>query len=169
MDWKKLNNEELLRLYGKGEFQAFEEFFKRNSHSVFLFVLSRTGNQVDSEEIIQETFFRLHKYIHRYDPNKSAINWVFTIAKNQMLTHLSKKVDTLELDESLVESRRTSSMEAKDELEKMLGRLSEEEKTLILDKFLNEEDYEEISRKRGLTAVNARKKVSRILKKIRST
>ena len=161
------SNEELLKNYSKGSFEAFDLFFKRNRKTIFLFILSRVGDHGEAEDILQDTFIRLHKYIHRYDSSRNALNWVFAIAKNQIFTHVSKRSEYVELDESLVESMQRSSIEARNELEKVLMRLNEEERLLLFEKFLNEESYEEISTKRGLKTVNIRQKVSRILKKIR--
>ena len=168
MDWNHTSNEELLRLYGKGHFQAFDTFFKRNNQSIFLYILSRVGDQTVAEDIVQETFFRLHKYIHRYDPKRHALHWVFSIAKNQMLTHISKRVEHFELNETMIASRQQVCYEAKDELEKILSHLDESDRSLLIDRFLSQKDYEEMSQKRNLTPVNTRKKVSRLLQKIRS-
>ena len=162
------SNEELLKEYCQGSFKAFDEFFKRNSGLIFQFIVSRVGNYGESEDILQETFIRLHKYIHRYDPNRKALNWVFSIAKNQIITHVSKRKEMTELDVDLVEAKKQICVEARDEVNKILSNLSEEEQTLIIEKFINEESYEEISVRKGIKAPNARQKVSRILKKLRS-
>lgn len=168
MNWGNLSNEELLRLYGEGHFGAFDAFFKRNSKAVFLFIMSRAGDQAEAEDILQDTFLRIHKYIHRYDCKSSALNWVFAIAKNQMLTHMGKRSYHTELDETQYSSRPLYHLEARDELKNILSQLDHEDSTLLADKFLQEESYDEISSKRGWTAVNTRQRVSRILKKIRS-
>ncbi|MCB9229118.1 MAG: sigma-70 family RNA polymerase sigma factor [Deltaproteobacteria bacterium] len=168
MKWEKLSNEELLQSYAHGSFPAFDTFFRRNSQAVFLFIMSRSGDQREAEDILQETFIRIHKYIHRYDTKRSALNWVFAIARNQILTQIAKRTDYTELDESIIESKRTSGIEARNELISILSGLDENERNLILDRFLKEESYEEMSTKRNLTTANTRQKVSRILKKIRT-
>lgn len=167
MRWENLSNEELLKYYAAGEFKAFDTFFKRNSKIIFLFILNRIKIHSEAEEILQETFFRLHKYIHRYDASRKALNWVFTIAKNQILTRLSKHFEYEELDESATTSQNYSDLEIKDELENALSNLRSDEKELLLEKFINDNSYEEISSKRSITSANARQKISRLLKKIR--
>ena len=165
---KDYSNEHLLTLYSKGSFEAFHIFYKKHSKLIFLFILSRLKNKEEAEEVLQETFFRVHKYIHRYDPQKKALNWVLTIAKNQIITRISKRKDFLELDDSLLKDTKYLYLETKDELQKILSVLSKEDQAIIIDKFLKEETYEEISKKRNLNPVNTRQKVSRILKKLRS-
>lgn len=118
--------------------------------------MSRVGNHGEAEDVLQETFIRIHKYIHRYDSNRNALSWTFAIARNQIISQKYKRHDHVELDESSVESQARSSIEARNQLEKVLSGINKDERLLLVDRFLQEESYEEISSKRGLKPVNIR-------------
>lgn len=163
----QLSDEELLVQYGKGHLEAFDVFYKRNSKMIFLFIMSRVGDQGEAEDILQECFIRIHKYIHRYDPNKKSLNWILTIAKNLILTHFAKRRNHTSLDESSLAERKTSSIEARESLAEIMLVLKDDEKSLLIDKYVNEESYEEISLRNGLTTSNNRQKLCRIMKKLR--
>lgn len=50
---------------------------------------------------------------------------------------------------------------------KLLQHLDKEEQQLIKDRFLHDKSFDDISSPQGITAVNARKRISRILQKLR--
>ena len=170
MNWNRLTNEELLKYYQKGEFSAFDAFFKRNHKIVFCFLLKKVNNQEIAEDILQEVFYRVHKYILKYDPNKNAINWVLTIAYNAMVSNWRKRDGTLELPE-IVDSKRLSAddqLELQKEIELLLTSLKESDRKILLDRLLDEKSFEEIGKEHKISTVNARQKVSRILKRLRA-
>lgn len=78
--------------YLGGDPAAFGELVARYQHSLFGF-LGRMGLEpAVCEEIAQETFLSAWTNRKRYDANKAAVStWLFTIARNLALNHLSKK------------------------------------------------------------------------------
>ena len=170
MNWNRLTNEELLKHYQKGEFLAFDTFYKRNHKIVFCFLLKKVNNQEIAEDILQEVFCRVHKYILKYDPNKNAINWILTIAYNAMISNWRKREENLELSE-VVDTKRLSADDQivlQKEIEILLASLEEADQKILLDRLLDEKSFEEIGKEHKISTVNARQKVSRILKRLRA-
>lgn len=166
-----LSNEELLTRYQAADVSAFDEFFERNRRLVFHYLYSRLGSVPEAEDAFQKTFFRIHRYILKYDPRQSALGWVMTIARNVAIDLYPKRPPV----ESLNETHTADSfgdpgdnLEARNTLAALMEQLEPRERRLIERRFLNDDSFEEIARDEGWTAQNARQRTSRLLRKLRS-
>ena len=82
-----------------GEADAFADLVERHSRSVFRLAFRITGNESDADEIVQETFMRAYREIHRYESRASFATWIHTIARNLALDTLRKnRPGTTELE-----------------------------------------------------------------------
>lgn len=173
MKYSEIKNEELLARYKNLDKEAFNEFFRRNSPIVFSFIASRLNNHSEAEEVMQDTFFRIHKYVLKYDPEQNAMSWVFTIARNCLLDQVSKRKKHSELKQEMVVHHEMQSVEnsfqaeAKDQLDNLLGSLSLEDRQLLEDRFLNEDSYEELAKEQDVSPAGVRQRISRIVRKLR--
>ena len=173
MKYSELKNEELLALYKNLDKNAFNEFFRRNSPIVYSFVASRLKNNSEAEEVTQNTFFRIHKYVLKYDPNQNAMSWVFTIARNCLLDQIAKRKKRAELKQELLMHQELQSFEtsfqeeAKDQLDQLLNSLPSEDRRLLENRFLNEESYELLAKEQGVSPAGVRQRISRIVRKLR--
>ena len=131
--------------------------------------MSKARNRELAEDVLQDTFLRMHKYILRYDPEKSALNWVLTIAKNSLATAWSKQsLSQTEEGEVADEGLSVSELaELRDEIQVLLAGFSGQDRALLEERFFNDKTFEEIASEMNLTQVNVRQKVSRLIKKIR--
>jgi RNA polymerase sigma-70 factor (ECF subfamily) len=167
---RHLSNEQLLALYQSADPKAFEEFFRRHRKLVFNYLLVRLRNHAEAEEVLQDTFLRVHKYVLRYDPTKNALAWLMTVARNAMLNKVAKRQATEPLNEEHVGGREDPAavMDARQTVERLLLELGPEERDLLTARFLNDESYENIAATFGLTESNARQKISRLIRKVRA-
>jgi RNA polymerase sigma-70 factor (ECF subfamily) len=80
---------------------AFEEIVRRHCRPISQFIVYKTHNFQDTEDLAQETFLRAYQNIHTFDTNNSLRNWLFTIAYNLVISHYRRKkirlTDKLEL------------------------------------------------------------------------
>ncbi len=74
-----------------GDKDAFRVLVERHSRSIFRVVYRMTGNQQDSEEIIQETFLRAYKSLDKFESRSNFGTWLYRIAVNRALDFLSSK------------------------------------------------------------------------------
>jgi RNA polymerase sigma-70 factor (ECF subfamily) len=165
------SNESLLERYQSGDFEGFDLFYRRNSKIIFAFLLTRLRFRADAEEAFQDTFLKIHKAIEMYDPSQSALGWVFTIAKNAALDIIRRRRRqpvNFNMDELSENSGTEESISAKEELAQLMEKISDAERMLLKARFLDEEPFENIADDLGISADNARQKLSRLLKKIKS-
>jgi RNA polymerase sigma-70 factor (ECF subfamily) len=166
------SNEELLARYRNADFEGFDLFYKRHHALLLQFLCSRLGNRADAEEVFQETFIRIHNSILTYDPRQSALAWVFTIARNTAVDHARKRgrqsIPNGETEEVAVAARDEAALAARQELARLAARLTDEERELLESRFISDDSFEEIAERQGISSANARQKLSRLLKKVKS-
>ncbi len=82
---------ELVERSRKGDVDAFSELARRNWETIYRIIYRHTGNPSDTDDLLQETFFRAFRAIKRFKGKSSFSTWVFRIAINQSLNFLKKK------------------------------------------------------------------------------
>src|ERR1700730_16090918 len=68
-----------------GDGDAYRVLVERHSRGVFRLAFRMTGNQSDSEDVVQETFMRAYKQLHRWEARSSFSTWLYRIAANYSL------------------------------------------------------------------------------------
>jgi RNA polymerase sigma-70 factor, ECF subfamily len=66
----------------KGDQRAFGALVERHSRSVFRLAFRMTGNEQDAEDLVQETFLKAYKQLHRFDGRSAFGTWLYRIAAN---------------------------------------------------------------------------------------
>lgn len=74
-----------------GDKNAFRVLVDRHSRSIFRVVYRMTGNQQDSEELVQETFLRAYKSLDRFELRANFSTWLYRIAVNRTLDFLTSR------------------------------------------------------------------------------
>jgi len=69
----------MVRLQG-GDVSAYDALYARYSARVFQFLVRRTGSRLAAEEALQETWLRVFRFRHRYQPERRFSAWLYTIA-----------------------------------------------------------------------------------------
>ncbi|MGH9666543.1 MAG: RNA polymerase sigma factor, partial [Bryobacteraceae bacterium] len=68
-----------------GDGDGFRLLVERHSRSVFRLAYRMTGNGQDAEDVVQETFLRAYRQLHRYESRASFGTWLYRIAANYAL------------------------------------------------------------------------------------
>jgi RNA polymerase sigma-70 factor (ECF subfamily) len=85
------SNALLAKQIGQHDPTAFATLFARYYSLVFNVCLRMLRHRQDAEDVTQETFSRVAKYLHRWDSRKPIEPWLIAIAGNRCRTHLSRK------------------------------------------------------------------------------
>lgn len=65
-----------------GETRAFTVLADRYHARLLNFIHRMIGDRDRAEDLVQETFVRVYKHLHRYDQNRKFSTWAYTIAGN---------------------------------------------------------------------------------------
>jgi RNA polymerase sigma-70 factor (ECF subfamily) len=74
-----------------GDRDAFRVLVDRHSRSIFRVIYRMTGNQQDTEELVQETFLRAYKSLERFELRANFSTWLYRIAVNRTLDFLNAR------------------------------------------------------------------------------
>lgn len=66
----------------QGDQCAFRVLVDRHSHAIFRLAFRMTRNEQDAEDLVQETFLRAYKQLHRFDGRCAFATWIYRICVN---------------------------------------------------------------------------------------
>ena len=84
-------DEELIARFQNGDAYAFDLLVRRYKDPLLNFIYRFLGDFVESEDIVQETFYRVYKNKHYYKEVAKFSTWIYTIAGNLAKTELRRR------------------------------------------------------------------------------
>ncbi len=162
---------------------AFREIVDRYQSKVFSIIYGILRNRNDAEDIAQQVFAKIYFSIGNFDFRSSLLTWIYKITVNECYDYLRKKrVRKLvyESDFSSDDSQRVEFAEpATDQLPgidqtlaqqdliiKLLSKISEEDRSLILLKEVEGHSVEELSEMTGMNENTIKVKLFRARQKL---
>ena len=125
---------ELMQMFADQDDQtAFERLYFKYKDSLIRFSYGYTFNQFKAEEIVHDTFLKVHRYKKKYDSQKSFRTWLWTICKNTNLDALDKNPNRRDENFDNLETE----IEALDEnaLDKMVREATKEQIAEVIKKL----------------------------------
>lgn len=95
----------------KGDQRAFAALVERHSRSVFRLAFRMTGNEQDAEDLVQETFLKAYKQIHKFDNRSAFGTWIYRIAANCSLDLIRSRKNRKEQQASAADNDQTGWLE----------------------------------------------------------
>src|SRR5207302_5837999 len=162
VDYQNSQEGALVRRAQSGDEAAFREIVERYQSKVFSIIHGIVRQRNDVEDIAQQVFAKVYFSIRNFDFRSSLITWIYKITVNECFDYLrKKKVRKLvyESDMSEDEVRRVensepdidhkpqvdASLARRDYVVKLMDRVSDEEKQLLLLKEVEGYSVEELS------------------------
>ena len=154
-DYIILEDRELVDLTLKGDDVAFEYLFNRYSDAIRRLFLHRSTSAEDTEDLLQETFIKVYINLHRYSPNFTFGQWVYTIARNTHIDFERSRQENLSIDEKFTSPAASTpspeesliSLQQRSQIENFIHSLPEQYRDLFKMRFLEDYSYEEIAEK----------------------
>ncbi len=84
-------DEELIARFQNGDAYAFDLLVHRYKDPLLNFIYRFLSDFVESEDIVQETFYRVYKNKHYYKEVAKFSTWIYTIAGNLAKTELRRR------------------------------------------------------------------------------
>jgi RNA polymerase sigma-70 factor (ECF subfamily) len=77
-----LTDSQVVQRFLDGEQRAFGELVNRYDSRLVNFVYRTVGDRERAQDLVQETFVRVYRHLHRFDQSKKFSTWIYTIASN---------------------------------------------------------------------------------------
>ncbi len=177
---KELSDAELVAEYLDGERFAFQELVERYHDRLLNFIFRTIGDRDRSEDLVQETFVRVYRHLHRFDPTKKFSTWIYTIASNLAKNELRNRsrnpmvlfqaikknwdADHRPLqweDSSYAPDDLFRKRHLRDQVEKAVEELPEHHRVVFVLREMEGKTYEEISDITGVTLGTVKSRLNR--------
>lgn len=162
---------------------AFKEIVERYQSKVFSIIYGILRNHNDAEDIAQQVFAKIYFSIGNFDFRSSLLTWIYKITVNECYDYLRKKrvrklvyeSDFSEDDALQMENSETAmdqvppvdeTLERRDLLLKLLSRVSEEDRSLMLLKEVEGHSVEELAQMTGMNENTIKVKLFRTRQKL---
>lgn len=165
-----------------GDRDAYRLLVERYSRRVFRLAYRLTGHTDDADEVVQESFLRAYRQIHRYESRATFGTWIFRIASNYAIDVLRVRKryvmqrsdggpeetgDVEEPSKAPLQDRLAFSGEIRERLESALAGLSEQERAAFVLRHMEGLSIPEASETLGINDGATRHSVFRAVKKLR--
>jgi RNA polymerase sigma-70 factor (ECF subfamily) len=162
VDYENTPEGALVRRAQASDEAAFGEIVERYQSKVFSIIHGIVRQRNDVEDIAQQVFAKVYFSIRNFDFRSSLITWIYKITVNECFDYLRKKkvrklvyesdmsedeVRRVENSEPALDrgARTDSSLARRDYIVKLMDRVSDEEKQLLLLKEVEGYSVEELS------------------------
>ena len=167
----------------QGDQRAFGVLVERHSRSVFRLAFRMTQNEQDAEDLVQETFLKAYKQLHRFDGRSAFGTWLYRIAANCSLDLIRARKNRRERQTTLTSEttdwldrvaapdpspeRQARSGQVASLLKPALAQLTELERTAFVLRHYEGCGIEEIAGVLGVQTNAAKHSVFRAVQKLR--
>jgi RNA polymerase sigma-70 factor (ECF subfamily) len=162
VDYENTPEGTLVRRAQSGDDSAFREIVEKYQSKVFSIIHGIVRQRNDVEDIAQQVFAKVYFSIRNFDFRSSLITWIYKITVNECFDYLRKKkvrklvyesdmsedeVRRVENTEPLLErsTRTDARLARRDYIVKLMERVSDEEKNLLMLKEVEGYSVEELA------------------------
>lgn len=154
----------------KKQHDLAEEAFRRHSTQVYRYLLRRTGDESEAEELTQRVFADAAAALSSSEPPDSLLAWLYAVAERRFVDELRRRS---RLREAL---RQTQPGElvptsygpaAARAIAEAIGRLSEPARQVVVMKLLEGRSFAEIAKTAGVSEAACKMRFSRALSQLR--
>jgi RNA polymerase sigma-70 factor (ECF subfamily) len=172
-----------------GDRQAFDELVARYQRYVFNLIYQHLGRTDDLEDVAQEVFLRIFKFIRKYRGNASLESWIYKVVLNYCRTHARRRSTVARIfgtiqqgkdDERSFEVLDTIASETYDPAKTVEQRIQAEDimgavrslpsiySDILIMREVNELSYEEIAQILSISIGTVKSRISRARDLVRS-
>ncbi len=180
MGWMEEGELELVAEAAAGDDDAFRILVERHGRMVFQLAYRLTGERASAEDVVQETFMKAHRALHRFDGRAQLATWIRRIATNAALDHMRQRRVRREVGyesdaggpDPMPSSdpgpeRLASGGDLRHALARAMGGLTPIERAAFVLRHYEGRRTEEIAETLGLRASASRQAVFRAVRKLR--
>jgi len=159
-------DEDLMRLYLRGDIAAFDQLYTRHRAKVYGYVRKRVYVAAEADEVFQAIWLKFHASRSRYLPRYLVLQWLFVIGRSVVYDHLRASNKGLLDAAAFAEQSAPASKEGLPA--ELLASLDERSRKVLEERFVDDRSYDEIAERLSLSSAGVRQIASRALRKLRA-
>jgi RNA polymerase sigma-70 factor, ECF subfamily len=164
-----------------GDRAAFAQLVELNQERLFASMIQVTGSPDEAEEVVQDAFIRAFVKLDTFQRNSQFFTWLYRIAFNSALTRRRRRKSRVSLDQA----RETVGLEIADDADgvdepmlrservdlvrKALAQLTEEHRSILVLREMEEQSYENIAEILEISIGTVRSRLSRARRQLKVT
>ena len=159
-----------------GDPDALAEMYRQFGATTFGFLLRALRDRSTAEDVQQQVFTEVWRRAGEYDPERAGLlTWTMTIARSRAIDHLRRRIPEPrdpDVAARTIESGQDTALEGDALAERWrmahyLGRLPEEERSLLRMRFYEELSQTEIADRTGIALGTVKARMVRGLRRLR--
>lgn len=163
----------LMARYQEGDFAAATALIEAFSPQLYRFFVVQAQSRSDADDLLQETWLRIHRMRHTYRAGEPAPPWFYAIARHVRVDHYRKAIrrtlGAQELEERARANATVAGVEGMRDLDALLAPLSASQREVIEMLKVAGMSLEEVARATSSSVGSVKQKVHRAYKKLRET
>ena len=166
------NLDTLMARYQAGDFAAVTALVEAIGPQLHRFFMGQSASRSDADDLLQETWLRIHRVRHTYRPGEPVLPWFYAIARRARIDHYRRSSRTTARESRLEELPDAAAAFPVDEppaddLETLLAPLSENQREVIWMMKVGGMSLEEVARAMSCSVGAVKQKVHRAYKILR--
>ena len=165
-------DEALMQAISSGAREPLDELYRRYQGELRRYFRRFDTGPAEADDLVHDTFMRLMRYGASFDAERPFRGWLFGIARNVALGTVRKArhvaIDDVSLAAPGQDSVGRKVDDALEALEVGLGRLSDDDRALLIMAKLERRPYRDIARTLGATEGAVKVRVFRALNRLRA-
>lgn len=169
-----MDEQKIIEMVQQGNTNAFSYLVNKYQDVVYSIALKVLKNRDDAEEMAQESFIKAYRSIRSFQGKAKFSTWLYSITYNTCISQARKKkipstqIDNLPVSDEEDTDAFTGIMEENRSryLEMALKQLPEEDYTLIILYYYEDQSIDDVSKITGLTESNVKIRLFRARKKL---
>lgn len=161
----------LMHHYQAGDPMAATALIHRISPGLHRYFLADSASRAHADDLLQETWLRIHRVRHTYRSGEPVMPWFFAIARHVRIDHFRKMSRTTAREETLTDESQSvaGSMDhtAMEELDALLAPLPANQREAIEMLKVAGMSLEEVARATSSTVGSVKQRVHRAYKRLR--
>ena len=166
------NPELLMRRYQQGDPVAATALIHLIAPALHRFFLSDAASRAHADDLLQETWLRIHRVRHTYRHSEPLLPWLYAIARHVRIDHFRKVSRTTAREEKLTDASETTLAASPDhaameELDALLAPLPANQREVLEMLKVAGMSLEDVARATSTTVGSVKQRVHRAYKRLR--